>query len=186
MIQLNFSILLIISVPLWLGIRFNRHLKRKEDLNRNRELLLNLFFIYLLAVAYLTLYPFSFNIPFLAGAKGHYHFDFMLFYYLRHMTDPNLQLLYSLGNILMFVPLGFMGPLLFKFPQRFQNLVLLGFTCSLTIELTQTFFTVTRRGTLDDLVFNTSGTAIGFMLFLIIKLFSTKITPFDKLMNVSR
>lgn len=186
MIKLNFAFLLISILTLWFGYRIKRSIQLKAEMNISREMLLNGFFMYLLAVLYLTMYPFVFNVPFLAGAKSHYHFDFRLFYHLRYMTNFNLQLLYSVGNILMLVPFGLLVPMLFKFSRRFITMLALGFMCSLTIELTQTFFTMTRRGTFDDLFFNTLGAGIGYVLYSLIRLFSTKIRPLHKLINVHR
>lgn len=186
MIKLNFLILLSVLLPVWFGFRISRSFQLKTEIKINREMLLNGFFLYLLAVLYLTMYPFVFSIPFIAGAKMHYHFDFKLFYHLRYMTDFNLQLLYSVGNILMLVPFGVFVPMLFKFSRRLINTLVLGFMCSLTIELTQTFFTMNRRGTVDDLFFNTLGAGIGYLLYRLIRLFSAKISPLNKLINVSR
>ena len=130
---------------------------------------MNIFFIYILGVIYVTLRPFHFIIPLVVGKS--YSFDFNLFYNLKNMSGGyfGYQLLYSLGNILMLVPFGLLIPILFKTARRFYKIILFGFVFSLTIELTQTFFTMTRSGTVDDLVFNTMGAAIGYALFLIVK-----------------
>ncbi|MBP1917313.1 VanZ family protein [Lederbergia galactosidilytica] len=154
---------------LWILYRNKRYKKKYTD--PFREMIVNLFFVYLVSVVFLTMQPFQWNLPFgIWGGKTIYHFDFNLFYELKNMSNPKLQLLYSVGNIALFVPFGFFIPLLFQHCQRLWVILLLGFLASLTIELIQTFFTMTRRGTLDDLVFNTSGAVIGYSLYMIIKI----------------
>lgn len=91
------------------------------------------------------------------------------------MSNTKLQMLYSVGNVALFIPFGLFVPLLFQHCQRLWMIVLLGFASSLTIELIQTFFTMTRRGTLDDLVFNTSGAVIGYSLYIVAKMVIKKI-----------
>ncbi|MBO0993881.1 VanZ family protein [Bacillus sp. SD088] len=159
---------------LWILYRNKRY--KKKYVHSSREMIVNLFFVYLVFVVFLTMQPFQWNLPFgIWGGKTTYHFDFHLFYELKNMSNPKLQMLYSLGNIALFIPLGLFTPLLFRHCQRLWTVLLLGFASSLTIELIQTFFTMTRRGTLDDLVFNTSGAVIGYSLYIMIKVVAKKI-----------
>lgn len=68
-----------------------------------------------------------------------------------------------LGNILLFVPLGFLAPAVLPKLAIFWKTALLGFGVSLWIECTQLFLT---RGTdVDDLILNTLGTMAGFALY---------------------
>lgn len=65
------------------------------------------------------------------------------------------------GNILMFIPLGFLLPVLSRRFQKVGNAVLVCAGTSLTIEILQLFLT---RGTdIDDLILNTLGGLIGFL-----------------------
>lgn len=67
----------------------------------------------------------------------------------------------SLLNILLFVPLGMMLPILWKVFRKMLRTLLFGFTASLTIELLQM---LTFRATdVNDLITNTVGTALGFI-----------------------
>ena len=69
-----------------------------------------------------------------------------------------------LGNIGMFVPIGFLVPLLWR-GQGLGRTALVGFLCSLAIELCQLLL---PRGTdVDDLWLNTLGAALGYGLFWI-------------------
>ena len=77
-------------------------------------------------------------------------------------------------NILMFVPIGFLLPLIFKKCQCFYITYLAGFFLTLFIEILQL---ITKRGIfeLDDILNNTLGCAIGYGIIMIfISLFKRK------------
>lgn len=77
-------------------------------------------------------------------------------------------------NILMFVPIGFMMPLLFKKCERWYMTYLVGFITTLFIETIQL---ITKRGVfeIDDIINNTLGCAIGYgMVMIFISLFKRK------------
>ena len=76
----------------------------------------------------------------------------------------------SLLNVLLFVPLGFLLPVLWKRFRSFLWTGLLGFSFSLSIELLQL---LTLRATdINDLMTNTTGTILGWLLGrLVLKLF---------------
>lgn len=68
-----------------------------------------------------------------------------------------------LGNILWFVPFGFLLPCIFK-KSTFLKTVFYGFAFSLAIESMQLVF---KMGVfeIDDLLLNTFGTALGYFVF---------------------
>ena len=67
-----------------------------------------------------------------------------------------------LGNIGMFMPLGFFPALLWR-GWRWWKSVLLGFFCSCTIEFTQFF--IGRSTDIDDVILNTTGALLGYLLY---------------------
>lgn len=73
---------------------------------------------------------------------------------------------YFIENIIMFVPFGILVPLVFSRMQKVRFCVLTGFLFSCVIELSQL---VTQRGycQLDDVVTNTLGTLVGWMIWKI-------------------
>ena len=73
---------------------------------------------------------------------------------------------YIIGNILLFVPLGFLLPLAGRRMQRWLPVTMIGAGLSLMIELTQ-YVTGTGLCELDDLFHNTWGTFTGYQVFLI-------------------
>lgn len=176
MIILDPLIIYASTILFWIWFRGNHYIKNKRHFNFIKEIMIQVFFVYVLAVSYLTLQPFYFTNMLAEGRS--INFDLNLFYNLLHMADGYImfQLLYSVGNIMLFVPFGLLAPILFKHTRNFFVILILGFIFSLTIELTQAIFTPTRYGTVDDLLFNTSGAVIGYILFLIIKVTSKKLT----------
>ena len=74
-----------------------------------------------------------------------------------------------LGNICIFMPIGFIIPLLWSRFNRFWKVALIGFGISLFIETTQ--LTQARSTDIDDLWLNTLGSMIGYGLFVMIRRF---------------
>lgn len=111
----------------------------------------------------MTLEPFEFQVPMSVRS---FEFDTRLFYELIHMADgyEHLQIYYSVGNVVMFLPFGFLLPILYPLFRRWYILIPASFLTSLLIEMTQALFTLTRRGTVDDLFFNTLGAFIGYLM----------------------
>ena len=95
-----------------------------------------------------------------------------LFYQSRRM-NIEYKMENLLGNILLFIPLGFLLPLLVK---RFRNIfliVLTGFLLSLFYECTQ-LLTGIGIFDVDDMILNSFGTLIGAVIFYVLnKLFSS-------------
>lgn len=82
----------------------------------------------------------------------------------KDITTNSLQ--YIL-NIILFVPLGLVIPLLWKRFASLQKTFRISFLFSLTIELSQLFNF--RTTDIDDLLMNTLGGVIGFYLFKFVK-----------------
>lgn len=75
------------------------------------------------------------------------------------------ELVLSLLNVAMFVPLGFFLPLLWKKYRRLKNTLLFGVGATVFIELAQLF---TYRATdINDVITNTAGALLGYLLFLL-------------------
>ena len=72
-----------------------------------------------------------------------------------------------LGNIILFIPIGFLLPMLFKRMEYFPLTVLAGLGISLFIEIVQ--LPQNRSSDVDDLWLNTLGAFVGYMFYLCIK-----------------
>ena len=98
---------------------------------------------------------------------------------------PNISLVpfrdgFNLGfvlNIFLFIPLGFLCPLISKHYQRIKSTLLLGLGLSFTIEMVQ-LFTLYRATDVDDLITNVAGTLLGYLIFSVMhKLAAAKSHP---------
>jgi len=72
-----------------------------------------------------------------------------------------------LGNICIFIPIGFMIPLLWSRFNRFWKVSLIGLSISLFIEITQ--LSQARSSDIDDLWLNTVGSMIGYYVYIVMK-----------------
>lgn len=72
-----------------------------------------------------------------------------------------------LGNILLFIPIGFLLPLLFKRMEYFPNTIIIGLGTSFFIEIVQ--LPQNRSSDVDDLWLNTLGALLGYLLYLFIR-----------------
>jgi len=71
------------------------------------------------------------------------------------------------GNIGWFVPFGFLLPILLK-RESFLKVIVMGAMFSLAIESVQFVFRI-GVAELDDLILNTLGTAIGYLIFILMR-----------------
>lgn len=79
-------------------------------------------------------------------------------------NNINYFIINFLGNIIMFIPIGLIIPILFKTNDLI--VILSGFCSSLFIEISQLFLI---RGTdIDDLIFNTLGVILGLVIFKVL------------------
>ena len=69
------------------------------------------------------------------------------------------------GNVALFLPLGFLLPLLAPRLDRLWRTVGTGFALSAAIELSQVAFPGVRRADVNDVLLNTLGAAAGFLAY---------------------
>ncbi|PKG22275.1 hypothetical protein CWS01_17735 [Niallia nealsonii] len=170
-LSLNFPIILLMTVPFWIYYRIHKH-KKYRNCHTGREIVVNLFFLYLLTVLYVTLNPFHFFPP---GNKGNINLiPYVQILYQYKYKPPIFWMLYTLGNILLFVPFGFLFPALYK--KRFKMAItfIVATLSSLTIELTQYFFTIDRAADIDDFILNIFGSIIGYFIYFFSKIIINK------------
>lgn len=72
------------------------------------------------------------------------------------------------GNIGLFIPTGIILPILYKGVNRFWKAVAIGFGMSFIIEISQLLF-FERTSDIDDLILNTMGVAIGYLVCTLVK-----------------
>lgn len=86
----------------------------------------------------------------------------------RALNRRSYWLLFMLlGNIIMFMPLGFFPALLWR-KWRWWKSLLAGFCASASIEFIQFF--IGRSTDIDDVILNTTGALVGFWIFCLLRL----------------
>ncbi len=142
---------------------------KKQSVNWYHETALLLYLVFIAGLVSQTVLPPS--VSGLDGA-GRSHetwlipFRFVCYTYedmfVRHSSYS--LLINVLGNIVMFIPVGFFPPLLWRLSGKWA--VAAGFFSSLFIELIQLM--LPRSTDIDDVILNTAGTALGFFIYWLI------------------
>ncbi|WP_280771843.1 VanZ family protein [Salipaludibacillus daqingensis] len=74
----------------------------------------------------------------------------------------------TFGNIVAFIPLGILLPLIFDKIRRITQVIFISFMVSLIIEITQ-YVSHLGVSDVDDIILNTMGGILGFMILCLIK-----------------
>ena len=126
-----------------------------------------LFLIYLMSLAYFLFFAEATGRTF---SERSYQYNLIPFHEIRRFLIYRRQLgaaavaLNLVGNVLAFVPFGAFLPLLVKRVRSLGKTVLLGFEFSLLVEILQLFSKVGSFD-VDDILLNTTGVLIGYLLF---------------------
>ncbi|WP_057911404.1 VanZ family protein [Peribacillus muralis] len=139
-----------------------------------------LFIIYISSLIGITIFPFPVQkylietmIEDQLGLK-HNFIPFKIFYeamsYGSLSFGITILLKQVVGNIILFIPMGFVLPIIFVNIQNIKKVILIGFLSSLSIELFQGLagFWIGynyRAVDIDDLIFNVLGTVVGFLIW---------------------
>jgi glycopeptide antibiotics resistance protein len=86
--------------------------------------------------------------------------------------DYYFFLINFVGNIIMFMPIGFFPPLLWRKKNHLLRAIACGFFSSLFIELVQ--LSLNRDTDIDDLLLNTLGAFLGYIVFIVLNKAFTK------------
>ena len=105
-----------------------------------------------------------------SGVMQDYHYNITPFQEIERFCKYREQLglmsyINLFGNVLIFVPFGFMEPLTSK-KRSFWATLIDGCLVSLSVEIFQ-FITKVGRFDVDDLMLNTTGVALGYVCFLV-------------------
>lgn len=87
--------------------------------------------------------------------------------YLYAFNKLNFIIIFNnlLGNVLVFMPLGFFLPMFFPKLRNLIWLTFVSFLCTLSVEITQFIFQVGSFD-VDDIILNTLGGMMGYIVFL--------------------
>ncbi|AIK35421.1 vanZ like family protein (plasmid) [Bacillus pseudomycoides] len=160
---INFRLPALLLIIIWVLYKVIYYGLNRNRFKLHRELLSTLCFIYAVGVISVTIFPLAIGlqesfptknnyVPFASINELLHHFYFMV--PLRNIG----------GNILLFVPFGILIPMKFKKVNKGFKIVLLGFLSSLTIECIQLWLTF-RSFDIDDIILNSFGVYIGFLIY---------------------
>ena len=185
----DFLLLLRIVLAIWIVSRIIRAIVYKK-INLFREILLWVMFLYVIFLLFRTFEPFTILIQ-----REHQRANFIPLQGILSMIEKasifdqdmtrRIVFVNIVGNILIFSPLGMTIPLLEKRLNKGWLVVLLGLSFSLTIEIAQTFL-VDRVFDVDDLILNSFGTLMGFLVYAILNQIKPVRTFFDQVREAAR
>ena len=129
-----------------------------------------LFLLYLLALAYFL--SFSETYGRVVICEGEYHYNLIpvqeirRFWIYRAQVGTFAWVSNLLGNVIGFLPFGFILPVIFRNFRSFWSIMFGGFLFSLLVETIQL---VTKVGCfdVDDLILNTLGAILGYLAFML-------------------
>lgn len=126
---------------------------------KGRFLFLAVFILYIFAVFYFTGVGTIFDLKRYGISLNADQINLLPF-------SKNIDLIAYFLNVLLFIPFGFFLPLIWANLDKLRYTVLCGLSFSLLIEMSQLFNN--RRTDVDDLLLNTLGTLLGYLLFRVL------------------
>ena len=134
---------------------------------KERIISIIIFVIYIIALCYFLFFAESMG----RTTRGdEYHYNLQPFFEIKgiwrssHILGMKYVILNFAGNVIAFIPFGYLLPKMVKKKPRLFHTVLFSFEFSLLVELTQL---ISRTGSfdVDDLILNTFGGLIGYILY---------------------
>lgn len=189
-------LLIVVGMVLYIivrGIWYSIQKKRQRKTGVLKEFVIFLFVTYILMVISVTLFPVYIGMP-------HERFSFYSINFIPLVTifddinqigkayDGDTLFMLKLiiknvgGNILMFMPLGFLLPILRQRFRSIKNILLVGLLASVTIEslqFVQLYFGLNfaRAVDIDDLICNVFGALLGYLVFKLFRYLLKRISP---------
>lgn len=165
---------MLMLIPTFILFRYLIYMKTKK-INLKREILLLIFYLFLVGLFSQTIIPkFDSNNNLIVSKVRLNLIPFKIVYdTILELKKGNIYyfLISFIGNIIMFVPIGFFIKLLYKISDK--KVVLIGFLISLFIEITQIF--TGRQTDIDDIILNIIGVYIGIIFYKKLKKYLTSI-----------
>jgi glycopeptide antibiotics resistance protein len=179
-IRLEIEFLFIIILPMWILVRVVSILKNrsKVQFSIEREIVLNLFLVYILCFIGITLFPLMITWD---GSKGMVSVNLVPVFntidsVINIPQDPQMHnfmirfwIKNILGNTLLLFPFGLLLPILWRKFYNVRKTLLYSFLFSLGIEIIQLLSyyvgNIGRSFDIDDIILNTFGAWIGYMIY---------------------
>ena len=174
MISITYSALVAVISLLWILVRIRSWVTHKR-ISWKREIQLLLVFICVIVVARFTFFPFSKvngkiqPLIFDAAKAFPPRINLLPILYLFDYEIRREAILNFVGNTAMFIPIGIVWPSVFRGLNSHGKVLSAGAGLSLCIEILQLPF-FDRVTDIDDLLLNSLGFAVGYGLYLLVKL----------------
>ena len=173
MIQISYASMVVFISIIWCLVRVVCAMKTKRvDWKREGQLLL--VYVCLVVVARFTFFPFSKvngeiqPLIFESAKALPFRINVIPLVYLFDYPDMRDILINVIGNTAMFIPLGIVWPSVYKGLDTHRKIIASGIGVSLCIEILQLPF-YDRVSDIDDLLLNSLGFIMGYLLYLFIK-----------------
>ncbi|MBT8207639.1 MAG: VanZ family protein, partial [Acidimicrobiia bacterium] len=163
MVIINAPATLLIATAVWLIWRIVTWRRRGGDVVR--EFVVTALFLVTLLIVQITQFPMK--IIFYDWASVINLVPFASITQLIQHTNTQVAFTNIVGNVVLFMPLGFLLPILFRSLQRPWPMIWRGAAISVAIELMQ-LITRARAVDIDDVILNTLGAALGFAIYRVV------------------
>lgn len=178
MIQISYTTMIVFISIIWCLVRLVCAI-RNNRVDWKREMQLLLVYICIIVVARFTFFPF-FTIDgkiqplvFESTKAFPFRINWIPFVHLFDYPETRDILINVIGNTTMFIPLGIVWPSVYKDLNKHWKVLLAGMGFSLFIEIFQLPF-YDRVSDIDDLLLNSLGFSIGYLLYLLVKYVNNK------------
>lgn len=167
-------ITVIIPALFAIGVHYLIYKRKNIKVKRWHFMYILIFAVYIFGVFHFTGAGTIFDIKLYGIEFKNSQLNFMPF------SDKDIDFIAYLLNVILFIPLGFLIPFIWIDFSSFKKIMIFGTALSLVIEMSQLFNN--RRTDIDDLILNTAGAIIGFILYrLYLIIFKKPITSSDTL-----
>ena len=178
MFQISYTSMAVFISIIWCFVRFVCAIKNRR-FSWKRELQLLFVYICIVVVARFTFFPFSTVNgkiqPLIFDSTKAFPFRINCIPLVNLFDYPETRdiLINVIGNTTMFIPLGIVWPCVYKDLNKHWKILSAGIGFSLFIEILQLPF-YDRVSDVDDLLLNTFGFIIGYLLYLLAKFIKNK------------
>lgn len=179
MIQISYTSMVVLISIIWCLVRVIYAIEAKQ-VYWKREIQLLFVYICIVVVVRFTFFPFSKvngeiqSLVFESAKAFPFRINWIPFVNLFDYPEMRDILINVIGNTAMFIPLGIVWPSVYKRLDTHWKVILAGSGVSLCIEILQLPF-YDRVSDVDDLLLNSLGFILGYLLYLLAKQINHKV-----------
>lgn len=173
--MLDYEFLFIISIPIYIVFLIVLIWKK---ISLNKIILKSLFYFYVISIIAVTIFPIPIQwlkeIWIYWGNNNFIPFESIFDIMFNDNLSIAIKMKQIVGNIILFIPMWFLIPLILKGKNSFKNALLIWILSSLSIELLQCLISLLlwfsyKVTDIDDILLNVLGFVFGYILSKYIK-----------------